>query len=105
MEDSRLKKAFIVISIAVLLVVSTGSAAIGSETRKDLLESGGIDPAAMIVDFSAARPVGLASLVTGSVFFVASLPFSLLGGNTGMAYEKMIVDPARYTFLRPLGGF
>jgi hypothetical protein len=43
------------------------------------------------------------ALVGGSVVFVLSLPFSALGGNVGEAADKLVVDPARYTFVRPLG--
>ncbi len=89
-----------------MLVASTGSFALGSDdTRRDLMQTSDTDPAAMVVDFAVARPVGFASLVTGAVFFTASIPFSALGGNTGVAFEKMVMDSARYTFLRPLGGF
>ncbi len=106
MGSSTVKKVFIVISIAAMLVVSSGSFALGSDdTRRALMETRDTDPAAMVVDFAVARPVGFAALVTGAVFFTVSLPFSALGGNTEVAFEKMVMDSARYTFLRPLGGF
>ena len=59
----------------------------------------------MIGDAVVARPLGLVSMVVGSVFFVVSLPFSALGGNTGEAAEKMVIAPTRFTFNRPLGEF
>jgi hypothetical protein len=59
----------------------------------------------MIGDAVVARPLGLISTVVGSVFFVVSLPFSALGGNTGEAARKMVVDPAKFIFKRPLGEF
>jgi hypothetical protein len=58
---------------------------------------------AMILDLVFLRPAGLVALVGGSVVFVLSLPFSALGGNVGEAADKLVVDPARYTFVRPLG--
>ena len=60
---------------------------------------------AMAADMVFLRPLGLVSTVLGSALFVVSLPFSLLGGNTGDAAQKMVVDPAKYTFNRPLGDF
>jgi len=105
MKFAILKRGFIVILIAAMLVVSAGSSAFGKDTRKDLIRNDSPDPAVMVVDFAAARPVGLAALVTGTVFFTASLPFSLIGGNTGAAFDAMVKSPARYTFLRPLGSF
>jgi hypothetical protein len=32
-----------------------------------------------------------------------SLPFSAMGGNTKTAFNKMVADPAAFTFKRPLG--
>ncbi len=62
-------------------------------------------PEAMIVDIVAARPIGLVATVTGTVFFVVSLPFSALGGNTAEAWDSLVVSPAKYTFRRPLGDY
>ena len=59
----------------------------------------------MIGDVLVARPLGLLSVVVGTSFFAVSLPFSLIGGNTGDAMNKMVVDPVKYTFARPLGEF
>lgn len=62
-------------------------------------------PEAMIVDVLAARPIGLVATITGTVFFVVSLPFSALGGNTEEAWDSLVVSPAKYTFRRPLGDY
>lgn len=60
---------------------------------------------AMTVDLLLVRPVGIVSCVLGSAVFVVALPFSLLGGNTGESAKKLIVEPAKFTFNRPLGDF
>jgi hypothetical protein len=57
----------------------------------------------MIFDLVFLRPAGLVAVVGGSVVFILSLPFSALGGNVGEAADKLVADPARYTFVRPLG--
>lgn len=62
-------------------------------------------PEAMIVDIVAARPIGLVATITGTLFFVVSLPFSALGGNTEEAWDSLVVSPAKYTFRRPLGEY
>ena len=36
---------------------------------------------------------------------IKKLPFSLLGINVGEAGSKLVLDPARFTFVRPLGEF
>jgi hypothetical protein len=58
---------------------------------------------AMIVDGLLLRPAGIAATVLGTVVFVVTLPFSIPTRSVDKAAQKLIVDPARYTFIRPLG--
>lgn len=58
---------------------------------------------AMVADVVLVRPVMLAITAVGSVFFVVSLPFSLIGGNAGDAADMLVVQPANNTFVRCLG--
>lgn len=58
---------------------------------------------AMIADVVLVRPVMLAITAIGSVFFVVSLPFSLIGGNARDAADTLVVQPANNTFVRCLG--
>lgn len=57
----------------------------------------------MIIDFFVLRPLGLAVTAVGTVVFIGSLPFSVTGDNTTTAFQKLIIEPAAYTFKRPLG--
>jgi len=57
----------------------------------------------MIIDAVVVRPIMLVGTVVGVVLFVVTLPFSALGGNVGEAADKLVVEPAAYTFVRPLG--
>jgi hypothetical protein len=61
--------------------------------------------AIMIADALVVRPVGIAATVFGGSLFIISLPFSALGGNTGEVYQRLVADPARFTFARELGDF
>lgn len=56
-------------------------------------------------DFLMCRPLGIAATVIGSVLFVVSLPFSWLGDNVGQVANALVVEPAKFTFDRPLGKF
>ena len=60
---------------------------------------------AMVADALVARPIGLVTTVVGSAVYVVSLPFSLLGGNEKQARQKLVVEPSKFTFKRPLGEF
>jgi len=57
----------------------------------------------MVADTFVARPGGLAATVGGTAVFLVSLPFSLISGSTEDAVQKLIAEPAAYTFTRPLG--
>lgn len=57
----------------------------------------------MALDALVARPLMLGLTLVGSVAFVLSLPFSVPAGSVQEARRKMVVEPAIYTFKRPLG--
>ena len=57
----------------------------------------------MGADLVIARPIGFVGTILGTVVFVISLPFSLLGGNVGDAADALVIGPAKTTFLRCLG--
>ncbi len=57
----------------------------------------------MIVDLVVLRPLGLVATVVGAAVYVVSLPFSLAGGNAQQAGQKLVYEPAQFTFVRPLG--
>ena len=59
--------------------------------------------AEMLADAFLLRP----TMLVGSVFtvatFIVTLPFSALGGNVSEAADKLVTEPLKYTFVRPLG--
>lgn len=57
----------------------------------------------MLADTVLIRPFMLVSTVVGAAAFIVTLPFSALGGNVSEAGNKLVMEPARYTFVRPLG--
>lgn len=57
----------------------------------------------MLADTFMVRPFMLVGTILGTATFIVTLPFSLLGGNVGEAGKTLVVDPAAYTFVRPLG--
>ncbi|MGH8580278.1 MAG: hypothetical protein ACREVK_09250 [Gammaproteobacteria bacterium] len=57
----------------------------------------------MLFDGLIVRPVSLAGTLAGTVVYIATLPFSALSGNSQDAAERLIVEPAQYTFTRPFG--
>jgi hypothetical protein len=87
-----------------MLLITTASLSVvaSAETHEEehvASPSGG----EMIIDAVVVRPIMLVGTVIGVVFFVVTLPFSALGGNVGEAADTLVVEPAVYTFVRPLG--
>jgi len=96
-----LKKCLILITIAAMLIIPLSSEVLARTEMKQSQPDAG----AMVVDFVLLRPLGFVAMVAGFTCFVLSSPFSALGGNIHTAWDKMAVDPAQFTFARPLGVF
>ena len=57
----------------------------------------------MLADGLLVRPSMIVGTVLGTVAFVLTLPFSVLGGNVDEAGKALVVEPAAHAFVRPLG--
>lgn len=57
----------------------------------------------MMADAFLMRPFMLVGTVLTTATFIVMSPFSALGGNFGESFEKLVKEPAAYTFTRPLG--
>lgn len=88
------------IALGVMLGIVPGSVAAYDDVREHPASAN-----LMIVDALVMRPATFGATLLGSVAFVISLPFSATGGNVAEAKEKLIMEPWRYTFDRPLGKF
>ena len=95
------KKTLVLMTVASLLVIPFGSTAMAQEYFDAEEPSGG----AMLFDLCVVRPVGIVATALGAVAFVISWPFSALGDNSDVASQKLVKEPAAYTFVRPLGEF
>jgi hypothetical protein len=58
---------------------------------------------AILADVFLLRPLGFAATVLGAAAFVVSLPFSLPTRSVNTVANKLVVEPAKYTFVRPVG--
>lgn len=59
----------------------------------------------MVLDAFVFRPTTLALTAIGGAAFVLTLPFSATGGNVEQAKQRLVMEPWRFTFDRPLGEF
>jgi hypothetical protein len=54
-------------------------------------------------DTVVARPLGIASIIVGTAFFIVALPFAITSGTTKETADTLIGEPFRFTFDRPVG--
>jgi ABC-type microcin C transport system permease subunit YejB len=95
-------KTWVVLGVnAALIAVPFATSALAQEYFQTKEPGGG----AMMYDMVVVRPIGLVATAVGSVFWLISLPFSASGDNVDTATEKLVKEPAAYTFDRPLGEF
>lgn len=54
-------------------------------------------------DALVLRPLGILATLVGAAVFVVSLPFSAPTGSVEHVADKLVVEPYRFTFERPMG--
>lgn len=96
------KQTLVFLLIAALVAVPFGSSVLALDTFTETEETTG---SKMAVDLLLMRPAGIAATLAGSVVFVLALPFTLISGDTQHSLDKLIKEPGKYTFNRPLGYF
>lgn len=58
---------------------------------------------AIMFDLLLTRPLGLVATAVGTTVFIVGLPFTIPTGSVGLAAERLIADPLKFTFRRPVG--
>lgn len=87
-----MRKIVVTLFVAIALIAASGPAFGG-------------DSEAIPADVLLVRPLALAGTVLGTALFVVSLPFSIPSGSVKATAKKLIVEPFKFTFTRPLGEF
>ncbi|WP_111414957.1 hypothetical protein [Billgrantia lactosivorans] len=89
------------VATALVLGVLLGSTPLLSQAQQRLEAQP--SAGAMVADALIARPLLAVATLGGTAVFLASLPFTALGGNVGPAAEALIKTPAEAAFRRCLG--
>ena len=98
----KLTTSWAAIGVIAALIIMPFATTVQAQDYFEAREPGG---GAMMYDTIVVRPVGIVATAVGSVFWLVSLPFSALSDSTDMATEKLVKEPAAFTFRRPLGEF
>ncbi len=60
----------------------------------------------MVADLLLVRPLSIVATVVGCVTYVLALPFTAWNKDMiSAAGKNLVIDPGKYTFVRPLGEF
>jgi hypothetical protein len=89
--------------LVAVLFLSATSLVHAAEDSYYTARSEDVSAETIIVDGLLLRPGGIIATVVGTAVFVVTLPFSIPTRSVDKAAQKLIVDPAKYTFVRPLG--
>jgi len=58
---------------------------------------------AIVFDVLITRPLGIVATAVGAAVFIVGLPFTIPTRSVGIAAEKLVADPLKFTFRRPVG--
>jgi hypothetical protein len=97
----RFQKPILIFMAAALFTVTTFTvqAFAGTQTKAPTAE-------AMAADLLVLRPLGLVTTVLGIALYTVALPLTAWSRERmDKAEQRFIIDPAVYTFVRPLGEF
>jgi len=97
----KLAKTLTILTIISALILATGS--FQAMAQDDTTIHNGDNYERMGVDLVLVRPLSFIATVLGTAVFIVSLPLSAAGGNAQQAFEKLVKEPAKHTFVRPLG--
>jgi len=89
--------------IVAVLFLSATSLIHAAEDSYMIKDRADVSAEAIIADGLLLKPAGVVATIVGTLAFVVTLPFSIPTRSVDKAAQKLIVDPARYTFVRPLG--
>lgn len=103
MHPYPFRRCFARTTAACLVLLALAAPRIALAAEEASTEQAEPSGAEMMADMGIHRPLGLARTLIGTGVWIVSLPFTVLSGDVGTAGEKLIVDPARHTFARPLG--
>lgn len=97
-------RVFGVLLASALFAVATAASA---QTERDGTVGEVTDTApssgAIAADIIILRPLSLVGTVLGTAVFVVGLPFEAIAGDVSDPARRLVVEPAKYTFARPLG--
>jgi hypothetical protein len=94
-----------------LIVFGSALAWQGAAAQEMEMQERFLSPQEVLADLVLLRPLGVAMTVAGTALFIATSPFTAMAAVAPPhdAFERssdvLVVAPAAFTFMRPLGDF
>jgi hypothetical protein len=86
---------------AVLVLVMLSGVSSAAQAAKETANPPSAEE--MALDVVLVRPLGIVSIAAGTVFFIVSLPFTIPSRSVGVAARRLVAEPFKFTFTRPIG--
>ncbi|MBZ0221325.1 MAG: hypothetical protein K8I01_12955 [Candidatus Methylomirabilis sp.] len=90
-------------TVSALLAALVLFLAVAPAQAASTMEKGEPTSSEIIFDVLVGRPLGIVATVLGTAVFIVGLPFTIPARSVGVTAEKLIADPFKYTFARPVG--
>ena len=101
---SAKSRVFSLAAAATLLAASASVAASDNIDPSFNSQSNGTPSSgAILMDVVVLRPLSLVGTVLGTAVFIVGLPFEAMSGDVAGPANRLVAQPARFTFTRPLG--
>jgi len=88
--------------LALLILTASAGTALAYDEEQAVRDPRGSEE---FVDTIIGRPLGVFALVLGVATWIPALIVTIPSHSVGSATKGLIVDPAKWTFKRPLGRF
>ncbi|MDE2149828.1 MAG: hypothetical protein KGJ55_08360 [Gammaproteobacteria bacterium] len=91
-------------ALAILFGFCAAAGAQSYDTTQSPQPASAPSAGAMAFDLVVVRPLGIAATAIGTVLFIVNLPLTPFEKDApAQPFHRLVVEPARYTFNRPLG--
>ncbi len=94
-----------VFSIAAAALLAASASAAANDGLNSGINDNGATPSggAILMDVVVLRPLSLVGTVLGTAVFIVGLPFEAMSGDVAGPANRLVAQPAKFTFTRPLG--
>ncbi len=105
MRKSLMKKLLILLILSIFLIQIWAMPVWSQTSTPKPYTDNEVTSETIMLDLLVIKPLSLLSTTVGGVIFIGTLPFSIWSGKDQVKLigEKLVIEPANYTFKRPIG--